>query len=36
VVLTIVMYALFGKLADVIARSLERYWLRWNPNYSQA
>jgi sulfonate transport system permease protein len=36
VVLTIVMYALFGKLADVIARSLESYWLRWNPNYSQA
>ncbi len=27
------MYALFGKLADAIARSLERSWLRWHPNY---
>jgi sulfonate transport system permease protein len=36
VVLAIVIYALFGKLADVIARSLERYWLRWNPSYSKA
>lgn len=33
VVLAIVMYALFGKLADMIARALERTWLRWNPNY---
>ncbi|GAB1542633.1 ABC transporter permease subunit [Scytonema sp. NUACC21] len=33
VVLSILLYALFGKLADVIARSLERYWLQWNPNY---
>jgi sulfonate transport system permease protein len=35
VVLAIVMYALFGKLADMIARALERYWLRWNPNYQK-
>lgn len=33
VVLSILLYALFGKLADVIARSLERYWLQWHPNY---
>ncbi|MBD1855035.1 aliphatic sulfonate ABC transporter permease SsuC [Leptolyngbya boryana CZ1] len=33
VVLSILLYALFGKLADAIARALERSWLRWNPNY---
>ncbi|ARV62680.1 alkanesulfonate transporter permease subunit [Nostocales cyanobacterium HT-58-2] len=33
VVLSILLYALFGKLADVIARYLERYWLQWHPNY---
>jgi sulfonate transport system permease protein len=33
VVLSILLYALFGKLADEIARALERSWLRWNPNY---
>jgi sulfonate transport system permease protein len=33
VVLSILLYALFGKLADVVARSLERYWLQWHPNY---
>ncbi|MBW4444659.1 MAG: aliphatic sulfonate ABC transporter permease SsuC [Plectolyngbya sp. WJT66-NPBG17] len=36
VVLSIVLYALFGKLADVVARALERSWLRWNPNYQNA
>lgn len=36
VVLAIVLYALFGKLADSIARALERSWLRWNPNYRDA
>lgn len=35
VVLAIVLYALFGKLADVIARALERYWLRWHPSYQK-
>jgi sulfonate transport system permease protein len=35
VVLSIVIYALLGKLADVIARALERYWLQWNPAYRQ-
>ncbi|WP_413172397.1 aliphatic sulfonate ABC transporter permease SsuC [Anabaena azotica] len=33
VVLSILIYALFGKLADVVARALENYWLQWNPNY---
>lgn len=33
VVLSILLYACFGKLADVIAKSLERYWLQWNPGY---
>ncbi|PLR95243.1 ABC transporter permease subunit [Bacillus sp. T33-2] len=30
IVLSIVLYALFGKLSDVIARFLERRWLVWN------
>lgn len=33
ILLTIVLYALFGKLADSIAKLLERRFLRWNPNY---
>lgn len=33
VVLSIVIYAMFGKLADVVARALENYWLQWNPSY---
>jgi sulfonate transport system permease protein len=36
VVLTIILYALFGKLADAFARALERSWLRWHPNYQKA
>lgn len=36
VVLTIVMYALFGKLADALARKLERSWLQWHPSYQTA
>lgn len=34
VVLTILMYALLGKLADIIVRQLESRWLRWNPAYN--
>lgn len=30
IVLAIVLYALFGKLSDVIARYFENKWLRWN------
>jgi sulfonate transport system permease protein len=33
VVLSIVIYALFGKLADIVAKALENYWLQWNPSY---
>jgi sulfonate transport system permease protein len=33
VVLTLVIYAVLGKLADVVARALERRALRWNPVY---
>ncbi|GAA5164541.1 aliphatic sulfonate ABC transporter permease SsuC [Viridibacterium curvum] len=36
VLVGILLYALLGKLADVIARALERFWLRWNPNYAAA
>lgn len=32
-VLSILLYAVFGKLADLIARGLERRLLRWHPNY---
>ncbi|UQZ91353.1 ABC transporter permease (plasmid) [Deltaproteobacteria bacterium Smac51] len=30
-VLSILLYALLGKLADVLARALERRWLAWRP-----
>jgi sulfonate transport system permease protein len=33
IVLTIVIYALIGVVADAIARSLERRLLGWHPNY---
>ena len=33
VLVGILLYALLGKLADVLARALERYWLRWHPGY---
>ena len=33
VLVGILLYALLGKLADVFARSLERFWLRWHPGY---
>ena len=36
VVLTILLYALLGKLADVVARALERVWLRWHPAYQRS
>ncbi|HKY01002.1 MAG TPA: aliphatic sulfonate ABC transporter permease SsuC [Burkholderiales bacterium] len=36
VLLGILLYAALGKLADVFARGLERYWLRWHPGYSAA
>jgi len=32
-VIGILLYALLGKLADLTARGLEKYFLRWNPAY---
>ena len=36
VLVGILLYALLGKLADLFARGLERYWLRWHLGYQQA
>ncbi len=36
VLVGILLYALLGKLADVFAKGLERYWLRWHPGYQVA
>ncbi|AMO99244.1 binding--dependent transport system inner membrane component family protein [Collimonas arenae] len=33
VLVGILLYALLGKLADMLARGLERYWLRWHPGF---
>ena len=33
VLVGILLYALLGKLADVLAKTLERGWLRWHPGY---
>ncbi|ALF08858.1 aliphatic sulfonate ABC transporter permease SsuC [Parageobacillus thermoglucosidasius] len=35
VVLSILLYALLGKLADSLAKCLERYFLKWNPAYQK-
>lgn len=36
VLVGILLYALLGKLADIFAKGLERYWLRWHPGYQTA
>lgn len=36
VLVGILLYALLGKLADVLAKALERGWLRWHPGYQTA
>jgi sulfonate transport system permease protein len=36
VLVGILLYALLGKLADVLARALEGWWLRWHPGYQNA
>jgi len=36
VLVGVLLYALLGKLADLIARALERHFLRWNPAYQGA
>lgn len=33
VLVGILLYALLGKLADVLAKGLEHWWLRWHPGY---
>jgi sulfonate transport system permease protein len=33
VLVGILLYALLGKLADLVAHGLERFWLRWHPGY---
>lgn len=33
VLVGILLYAILGKLADLFAKGLERYWLRWHPGY---
>ncbi|WP_394777244.1 aliphatic sulfonate ABC transporter permease SsuC [Undibacterium sp.] len=35
VLVGILLYALLGKLADVLSRALEHYWLRWHPSYNR-
>jgi sulfonate transport system permease protein len=35
VVLGILLYAALGKLADLAAKGLERWGLRWHPAYAQ-
>jgi sulfonate transport system permease protein len=36
VLVGILLYAILGKLADLFARGLEHYWLRWHPGYQKA
>jgi sulfonate transport system permease protein len=36
VLVGILLYALLGKAADLLARGLERWWLRWHPGYRSA
>lgn len=36
VLVGILLYALLGKLADLLSKGLERWWLRWHPGYQTA
>jgi sulfonate transport system permease protein len=36
VLVGILLYAALGKLADLFARALEQFWLRWHPGYQAA
>lgn len=36
VLVGILLYAALGKLADLAAKGLERWWLRWHPGYQAA
>lgn len=33
VLVGVLLYAALGKLADLLAKGLERWWLRWHPGY---
>ena len=35
VLVGILLYAALGKLADLLARGLEHWWLRWHPGYQK-
>jgi sulfonate transport system permease protein len=35
VLVGILLYAALGKLADLLARGLEQWWLRWHPGYQK-
>lgn len=35
ILLSILLYAFLGKLSDIIARFLERRWLKWHPGYAK-
>ena len=35
VLVGILLYALLGKIADILSRALEHYWLRWHPGYQR-
>ncbi len=35
VVLCIILYALLGKLSDLLAKWLERSWLKWHPHFGK-
>ena len=35
VILSIILYALLGKLSDVLALILEERWLQWHPNFDK-
>ncbi|MEH7072903.1 aliphatic sulfonate ABC transporter permease SsuC [Neobacillus drentensis] len=34
VVVSVLLYALLGKLSDSVAKFLEKQWLQWHPNYN--
>jgi sulfonate transport system permease protein len=36
VLVGILLYAALGKLADLLAKGLEHWWLRWHPGYQRA
>jgi sulfonate transport system permease protein len=35
IILSILLYALLGKVSDMIARFLEQRWLKWHPGYAK-